>query len=101
VAQLALRQTHNAHIRVASLPPEILSTIFTYLCGIDPPKKLCATDYQSTATFGWLSVTYVSRRWRQVAHTHSHLWAHIDFAFGSDWAATFGVRARTIPLLIK
>ncbi|KAI0047725.1 hypothetical protein FA95DRAFT_1199524 [Auriscalpium vulgare] len=100
-ALLAHRQQHNALVPVSRVPPEILSTVFTFLLDIDPPQALHASNYKLSSTFGWLAVTYVCRHWRQVALQQSSLWSHVTLTFGSQWAATFLSRARNLPISIQ
>ncbi|KAI0040226.1 hypothetical protein FA95DRAFT_1566578 [Auriscalpium vulgare] len=93
-ALLVLRQQHNSRVPAASIPPELLASIFLFLAEVDAPQRLRTESYESCSSFGWLAVTYTCRRWRQVALEHQSLWVNISLPFGQDWAATFVKRAR-------
>ncbi|KAI0042729.1 hypothetical protein FA95DRAFT_1609943 [Auriscalpium vulgare] len=100
-ALLALRQQHNTLVPVARIPPEILATIFSCLMDIDIPRKIQTSHYESWNSFGWLAVTYVCQRWRQVALQHTVLWHDIIFRFGRKWASRFTSLAGNTLLTIR
>ncbi|KAI0044486.1 hypothetical protein FA95DRAFT_1496994, partial [Auriscalpium vulgare] len=94
------RQQHNANLPSSRLPPETMGHIFTILVSIDPPTR---TDYPVKISIGWLSVTHVCQRWRDIALHTPMLWTDIafPFVFGEHWAAAFSSRARDMPLTIQ
>ncbi|KAI0041212.1 hypothetical protein FA95DRAFT_1611198 [Auriscalpium vulgare] len=87
------------------LYPDILAIIFTHLRDIDPPEKNTYDDHNYraiTPRSGWITVTYVCRRWRQVALEWVTLWSDIDLErLGRRWAAEFAVRAQHAPISIQ
>ncbi|KAI0039574.1 hypothetical protein FA95DRAFT_1567105 [Auriscalpium vulgare] len=104
LALLALRQKHNTLIPVARLPPEILATIFSCLRDIDIPRLIRTSRYESWTSwtsYGWLLVTYVCLRWRQVAVQHAELWRDIHLWYGHEWATRFATRAGNTLITIK
>ncbi|KAI0046757.1 hypothetical protein FA95DRAFT_1542131 [Auriscalpium vulgare] len=94
-ARRAVRQERNSILPVARLPPEVLRTIFTVCSDIDHPL-IEGWDFH----FGWLAVTHVCRRWRDIALEHSGLWADVLYPLGPLWAAASLERAQTMPLIV-
>ncbi|KAI0045068.1 hypothetical protein FA95DRAFT_1607995 [Auriscalpium vulgare] len=92
-ARLARHQQHNANLPVTRLPPEILAIVFTHLSNINHPQLHCTVDYERFCRLGWVAVTHVCMRWRQVALQCPRLWADINLEFGQEWTATFHARA--------
>ncbi|KAI0046745.1 hypothetical protein FA95DRAFT_1606637 [Auriscalpium vulgare] len=93
--RLALRQKRNSLLPVARVPPEILRTIFTVCSDIDHPR-IKKWDFH----FGWLAVTHVCRRWRNIALEQSGLWTGISGSLNHLWTYAFADRAQTMPLAI-
>ncbi|KAI0044497.1 hypothetical protein FA95DRAFT_1496973, partial [Auriscalpium vulgare] len=93
-------QQHNSNLPSSRLPPEIMSRVFTILVSIDPPTR---TVRPVKIRLGWLSITHVCKRWRDIALHLPTLWADITFPFIFDerWAAAFSSRARDMPLTIQ
>ncbi|KAI0051988.1 hypothetical protein FA95DRAFT_1451575, partial [Auriscalpium vulgare] len=96
------RQQHNNCLTIVRLPPEILTIIFMH---VSPPEVRC--DWadrvwvdESLADIGWIAITHVCRRWRQVAIGYPLLWTNIDFSYGRAWTQAFLSRARSAPLSI-
>ncbi|KAI0045908.1 hypothetical protein FA95DRAFT_1596583 [Auriscalpium vulgare] len=98
-ARRALRQEHNSLLPVAVFPPEILRIIFTLCSEIEHPwnPKHRSTESRN----GWLGVTHVCQRWRNVALEHSSLWAHIPTSLGRVWTDEFLKRAQQVPLVVR
>ncbi|KAI0037518.1 hypothetical protein FA95DRAFT_1477608, partial [Auriscalpium vulgare] len=94
-ARRALRQQRNSLLPAARIPPEILRTIFAFCSEVDEPQM-----HSDVHSFGWLAVTYVCRRWRDVALAHAGLWTHVSFALGPVWADVFAARAQKMPLIV-
>ncbi|TFK69732.1 hypothetical protein BDN72DRAFT_839998 [Pluteus cervinus] len=65
---ISLRKARNALAPIARLHPEIMQEIF-YLVHISSEHK----------GRGSLLVTWISHKWRELAHHTSSLWSHIDF----------------------
>ncbi|KAF8216558.1 hypothetical protein K438DRAFT_396581 [Mycena galopus ATCC 62051] len=78
---------------IYSLPPELLCHIFLF----------CATaswiPLLGTSGLGWLTITHVSRRWREVAAACPELWGHIILR--RKLVPIMLVRAKDVPLLIR
>ncbi|KAI0044492.1 hypothetical protein FA95DRAFT_1608493 [Auriscalpium vulgare] len=97
----------HAPVPVDGLYPDILAIIFTYLRDTDPPDRIHRTydTYRRRAIppgSDWITVTYVCRRWRQVALERATLWTDIDpTALGRKWAAAFIARSQRAPISIQ
>ncbi|TCD67469.1 hypothetical protein EIP91_012330 [Steccherinum ochraceum] len=93
----------NAFRPIEKLPAEILSYIF--LCLIRRIRE-CREYWDPISPYGWLPVTYVCSRWRQVALSNSRLWAIISESNGKagenlDRLRTFLDRSKDAPLDIS
>ncbi|KAI0039720.1 hypothetical protein FA95DRAFT_1612345 [Auriscalpium vulgare] len=91
-AALALRQQHNSLLPIARIPPELLSTVFTFLKDVYP---------RSRHRIGWLAVTQVCSRWRLIALHQPGLWSDISLSDGYQFATTSLSRTRNAPLSIS
>ncbi|KAI0041441.1 hypothetical protein FA95DRAFT_694163 [Auriscalpium vulgare] len=92
VARLALRQQRNSLLPVARLPTEILRDIFTLCSNIDRPWM----EAWPTTKMGWLAVTRICQRWRNIALEHPGLWTHVLVdAFGPVGADAFADARKT------
>ncbi|KAI0046202.1 hypothetical protein FA95DRAFT_1414494 [Auriscalpium vulgare] len=88
---------------VARLPPEILSLVFSILSSIDPPHPTLFEPFKLKNDLGWLVVTHVCRRWRNIALNDPALWASdiaLPSVMGDRWAAEFLSRAQGLPLTL-
>ncbi|KAI0050218.1 hypothetical protein FA95DRAFT_663047 [Auriscalpium vulgare] len=96
---------------VARLPPEILTLVFSILSSIAPPHRSQNTQTprrKSTSpkykdNLGWLNVTHVCQRWRDVSLNEPILWASDivpPSVLGRLWAAEFLARAQNVPLTV-
>ncbi|KAI0038315.1 hypothetical protein FA95DRAFT_1600159 [Auriscalpium vulgare] len=86
-------------VPVDHLPPEILTIIFSILSSIDPPRSNAKRKYK----LGWVTVTHVCQRWRNIALRNPLLWASniaLPSQLGDLWAATFLTRSQTMPLTV-
>ncbi|KAI0045716.1 hypothetical protein FA95DRAFT_96296 [Auriscalpium vulgare] len=94
---LSVKALRNAHAPGAPrLPPEILSQIFSFAKVADPPTRVAAKNYASLPmrpvrfTLGWIVVTHVCTRWRQVALADATLWSELDsFNLSPAWCEKF------------
>ncbi|KAI0046264.1 hypothetical protein FA95DRAFT_1407514 [Auriscalpium vulgare] len=106
-ATVAEQHLQNALAPVARLYHDILAIIFKHLRDINPPERHHTYDRhfnrcEITPRFGWVTVTYVCRRWRQVALEWATLWTDIDLTtLGRNWAAVFAARAQHMPITIS
>ncbi|KAA1467742.1 hypothetical protein DENSPDRAFT_261064 [Dentipellis sp. KUC8613] len=90
-----LAEDFNRTRPIVALPPEILVLIFTSL-------QLSAPSYRkkSRTVLGWVRITHVCRRWREVAISSAILWTHIS-DLGDNWTRVFVERARNALLCIS
>jgi len=87
-----LISSHNDHTPISSLPPELLARIFHFSTLVEPP-------WSGVQKLGWIGVTHVCQRWRQVALDDSSLWARIvGVSPSAEWISEALVRARDAPL---
>ncbi|TFK62652.1 hypothetical protein BDN72DRAFT_848436 [Pluteus cervinus] len=78
----ALRTLRNSLSPISSMPPELLSRVFLYSCGLNESIGLFDNYFDEDGEESepdvhcWmrLTVTWVSRHWRQVAHGYPQLW---------------------------
>ncbi|TFY67009.1 hypothetical protein EVG20_g4097 [Dentipellis fragilis] len=87
-----LAEDFNRARPIVVLPPEILVLIFSFLSLSSLP-----TRSRSRIDLGWIRVTHVCRRWREVALSASILWTRVD-DLGPYWTALCLERARNAPL---
>lgn len=93
----------------ATIPDEILCTVFVFLQSIDPIRFKKARSYRSRegkdtappSQSGWINVTYVNSRWRSVALQHAVLWARLTGNLGTLWLDEFIRRSRSAPLSVE
>ncbi|KAI0041703.1 hypothetical protein FA95DRAFT_1610802 [Auriscalpium vulgare] len=78
-AMAALAPQHNSFAQISSLPPELMSIVFTFLCAMYPPAYLAS---HRCGDLRWIKVTHVCRRWRHIALNLPRLWERIDFLMG-------------------
>ena len=80
---------------ISTLPPELLAQIFHFYALEELPWSGGAQK------LGWIKVTHVCQRWRQVALGDSLLWARITGSSpNARWIFEMLVRARNAPLVI-
>ena len=91
----AMRTRRNNFSFIGRLPPEILSCIFSFHAINQPIPK--DSIYNPDDPFpsssgpiqlglGWITITHVCHRWRQVALSDPNLWRTIVFDLGAEWA---------------
>ncbi|KAI0061503.1 hypothetical protein BV25DRAFT_1826645 [Artomyces pyxidatus] len=95
-ALLSINARINTAAPVSRLAPEILAQIFSY----------CAEDEMTWrrkegAGVGWISVTHVCRRWRQIALDYSRLWRHIILPLNNRLAEEWISRAKAAPITVS
>ncbi|KAF8216556.1 hypothetical protein K438DRAFT_1797454 [Mycena galopus ATCC 62051] len=78
---------------IYSLPPELLCHIFLFYAAAS------WIPLQETSGLGWLAITHVSHRWREVASACPELWAHIILR--RKLVPIMLARAKDVPLLIR
>ncbi|KAI0046179.1 hypothetical protein FA95DRAFT_1413146 [Auriscalpium vulgare] len=92
-------------VPVDHLPPEILNIVFSILSTIDRPrwKRIAHSNIRYKRHLGWLKVTHVCQRWRNIALRDPVLWASdiaLPSSLGHRWAAAFVSRAQDVPLTV-
>jgi len=90
-----LRSRRSAVTPISVLPPELLLRIFRFHALEVPPWS------GGLQKLGWIEVTHVCQRWRQVALDDSSLWARITgLSPNARWTSEMLVRSRNAPLVI-
>src|SRR5712671_178684 len=83
----------NMLVPISILPAEILARIFHFSASSEQPYS---------RSLGWIHVTHVCRRWRQIALDDSTLWTHFSTSpRNKEWIAERLSRARNSPLVIE
>ncbi|KZV64143.1 hypothetical protein PENSPDRAFT_656795 [Peniophora sp. CONT] len=59
-----------------------------------------ASNHNSRSRLGWLNITFVGRRWRQVALEDATLWTHPTGVIGQRWLGQFVQRSKSAPLFV-
>ncbi|KAF8504403.1 hypothetical protein F5888DRAFT_1630854 [Russula emetica] len=99
----AMRTTRNNFSLIGRLPPEILSCVFSFHAINQPTPRDSIYNpddpFPSSSSpirlgLGWITVTHVCRRWRQVALSDPNLWRTIVFDLGAEWAEEMLARSK-------
>ncbi|KAI0262471.1 hypothetical protein BC834DRAFT_891516 [Gloeopeniophorella convolvens] len=84
---------------INTLPPETLSQIFLIATELDPPFVTTSVRNDiKTWRLGWISVTHVCHRWRQIALNHAALWSRLSFSIPHIALNEMFVRSKDAPL---
>lgn len=83
---------------VHALPVEVMIRSFEILSEDYPPE-----DGYSSAEYplGWIIVTHICRRWREIALSHTALWHKPAHKLGPQWFSEMLTRAHSTPLTIE
>ncbi|KAI0066389.1 hypothetical protein BV25DRAFT_1835461 [Artomyces pyxidatus] len=83
----SINEKHNAHSPVSRLPVELLTRIF-HLVAISERAGdvLWRTSFRDPigSRLGWIKVTFVCRRWREVALGCAKLWSNVPLSLAQD-----------------
>jgi hypothetical protein len=94
----ALKHRRNKLAPIASLPTEVIATIFTLLRG---PVQISLRSLfkERPDHLPWFRVAHICHHWREIALDQPLFWSHVNFTlFSSAGAAEMLTRARTVPL---
>ena len=90
-----LRLRRNALSPISSLPPEVVTAIFSHLCPLSPDRN---PDHHLAR----LRISHVCHQWREIALNHAFLWSHLNFTDLSLAGATEVLaRAKSVPLYLE
>ena len=93
-----LRLRRNALVPVSSLPPEVITSIFTFL----HLRVTALTLGENPEPLAWLHVAHVCHQWREIALNQPLFWSHVDFTtLTSAGAAEILARAKKAPLHLE
>ncbi|KAI0037911.1 hypothetical protein FA95DRAFT_1613785 [Auriscalpium vulgare] len=93
--QRELREQHNHWLPIMCLPPEVLTAIFELLAIADPPG---GPRPSRPRKLGWISVSHVCSRWRDIAINCPSLWARLTFSVGAKCLQVMHSLAKSAPL---
>lgn len=103
VIMCAMRTRRNNFSLIGRLPPEILSCIFSFHAInqptpsdpiYNPDDPFPSNSSPTRLGLGWITVTHVCHRWRQVALSDPNLWGTIVFDLGVEWAEEMLARSK-------
>ncbi|KAI0316948.1 hypothetical protein OF83DRAFT_1172418 [Amylostereum chailletii] len=86
---------------IGCLPDEILAHIFHHLSAMEVPRSSYKPKPPPGQAIGWILVTHVCRRWREVALHNPALWSSVNFDLGSTWAQEMARRSKHSPLNVE
>ncbi|KAJ4469563.1 hypothetical protein J3R30DRAFT_3304062, partial [Lentinula aciculospora] len=92
-----LKSRRNLLAPISQLPAEILCTIFLFCSVADP---LTGTTYPADYRWRWITVTHISRLWRDIALSCPALWSKPEFT-KTEWAYEMIRRSKMAPLIIE
>ena len=98
---LDLGSRRNAFVpAISRLPAETLAEIFLAFEQQYRADSFVEDDEPQERPIGWICITHVCRRWRDVALDAPRLWRHVPMLYNSDISATFLERSKHTPLYI-
>ncbi|TFY57034.1 hypothetical protein EVG20_g8700 [Dentipellis fragilis] len=97
ISSLCTQRNHL--LALYKLPPELLVLIFTELIALQSRTLHCLR--RNTLSPGWMAVTHVCRRWREVALQRPTLWTTISTDLGQTWMEEMLARSRSLPLTVR
>ncbi|KDQ57790.1 hypothetical protein JAAARDRAFT_35480 [Jaapia argillacea MUCL 33604] len=97
-----LRSQRNNLSPISKLPPELMSRVFSLCASAEShPRFRGHVAFDSlTVMPEWVKVTWVCRRWREVAIGCAALWTKVDFS-SSKWTAEMLKRSKNASLVVK
>ncbi|KAI0063860.1 hypothetical protein BV25DRAFT_1801675, partial [Artomyces pyxidatus] len=103
-ALTAIRTRSNSLSPAAMLPSDILALIFDSLALAELPG-LASHQYRETPNaqhtiLGWITVTHVCSRWRQVALYIPTLWREVTPELGFAWFNRILTRSQQTPISV-
>ena len=101
----AMKTRRNTFSLIGRLPPEILSCIFSFhainqpvpsdpIYNPDDPFPFPSGSSPNQLGLGWITVTHVCRRWRQIALSDPNLWTTIVFDLCAEWTEEMLARSK-------
>ncbi|VDB85905.1 unnamed protein product [Peniophora sp. CBMAI 1063] len=100
-----VKERRNELALPSMLPPEIMAYIFSILVAVDSmvlekPLLMFETGSKPTKSLGWVSVSHVCRRWRNICLNQSSLWTHLCTDGRQPWDV-FLERSKVASLVIE
>ncbi|KZV70342.1 hypothetical protein PENSPDRAFT_752661 [Peniophora sp. CONT] len=95
----AMNERRNELTLPSLLPPEVLALVFSFLATVAPISVVSA-DYYKQRTMGWVSVSHVCRRWRNICLSQPSLWTRLTPDQHQPWRI-FLERAKEASLFIE
>lgn len=82
---------------LSRLPNDIISELFDILAVLDPPRRWHDCPHEPWRKLGWVKLTHICRRFREIGLGRSTLWGDIVTIFPSAFDTLLG-RSRIAPL---
>lgn len=95
---LAIKAHRNTLAPIARLPPELLSEIFVWLVSKFEIRDFGDKGWARPSYHRWLIVTFVCRRWREIALRTPRMWNKIILHGKFERITTFLQRSAQAPL---
>lgn len=99
ICQICANRSSSTGTTVLSLPPEILSHIFTFTLPQRTNANIDGTQHPYSPLESPLLLTHVSRYWRIVAISHSALWSYIRVPSAMLHCKSADVSTDLLPLI--
>jgi hypothetical protein len=98
----ALRHRRNALAPISSLPPEVITVIFSESL---VPRRVTVSDSitgKKSDPLAWLRVSHVCQQWRNIVLNQPVFWSRVDFTnISSAGVAEILARAKMVPLHLE
>ncbi|TFY64547.1 hypothetical protein EVG20_g5902 [Dentipellis fragilis] len=99
----AFQARRNYLVPIGRLPSEMIAHIFSFAVLVDPVLLYTPPNSGKEVkrlVLGWIKVTHVCRRWRQIALSNPALWVHLP-CLSREWCEEAMARARPLPFIVQ
>ncbi|TFY53418.1 hypothetical protein EVG20_g10126 [Dentipellis fragilis] len=97
IISLCTRRNHL--LPIFRLPPEIIAYVLSELAVINPPGT--QGGQCRPPRLGWINITHVNRRWREIVLQQAKLWTLISTKLGERSMQEMLWRSKSLPLEIQ
>ncbi|KAI0061052.1 hypothetical protein BV25DRAFT_1992574 [Artomyces pyxidatus] len=85
---------------IAAAKLVIILCIFAFLAHEHLPEVPQSRRRRIRDKLGWINVTHVCRRWREIALSTPRLWIVVDFSLGPSWLKEVLARSKHLPIAL-
>ncbi|THH12203.1 hypothetical protein EW146_g7780 [Bondarzewia mesenterica] len=98
-----LNTRRNALLLICRLPSEVLAHVFEFCLTYEVPgaRWMFRISGRARSTLGWIKVTHVCRKWRQVSLENPSLWRNITSHLGVAWMEEMLRRSKSSLINIR